>query len=255
MQAQSAKLKKAIVSGLSGTVAPALASHLAARGHVISAWDRTKLPTDDIAAAAEFFEATKPDWFFHLATGSPAWAESVADLCAQFSVKLVFTSSVSVFSWSRPGPFSPELIPDATEDYGRYKIECEERIRAANPDALIARLGWQIGDAVGSNNMVDFIAQEIQKHGEIRASDQWLPSCSFLDDTAEALVTLMENYAPGTYHIEANPGLSFFTIAQRLNRLHGSSWKIVQTDTPQQDGRLSETRIVLRPITARLGVD
>lgn len=80
-----------------------------------------------------------------------------------------------VFTDDAVGPFTPESVPDAREGYGFEKYTAEQQIRQANPDAVIARLGWQIGAAPGSNNMIDFLA----KQDVVRASEKWFPACSF----------------------------------------------------------------------------
>jgi dTDP-4-dehydrorhamnose reductase len=158
---------------------------------------------------------------------------------------------VSVFNGALPGPFSVERPADATDDYGRYKTECEHRVRAAHPEALIARLGWQIGDSPGSNNMVDFLCRTMLDKGQIEASDCWLPSCSFLEDTAAALHTLMLEFPAGLYQLEGNPGLSFFEIATRLNRLLGNDWSVSPTGQPAGDLRMIDHRCSIKPPVQR----
>jgi dTDP-4-dehydrorhamnose reductase len=218
-------------------------------------WDRRQIPTDQPALADDFIGHHQPDWFVHLATGDPAWAQSVAGVCRTRGVRFLFTSSVSVFNGGVSGPFSLEHPTDATDDYGRYKAECEHRVRGAHPDALIVRLGWQIGHSAGSNNMVDFLCQTMAEKGQIEASERWLPSCSFLEDTAAALHSLMLEHPPGLYQLEGNPGLSFHTIVTNLNRLGGHNWTVVPVDHPDRDIRMLDDRVKVAPISARLNVD
>ena len=62
---------KAIVTGMNGTVAPVLARTLIDAGHTVIAWDRSRVPTDNREAVRDFIHGEHPDWFFHVATGSP----------------------------------------------------------------------------------------------------------------------------------------------------------------------------------------
>lgn len=242
---------KLLVTGLNGTVAPAVAQQLQSRGHEVVGWNRAEVSPENPAEMSDFLHMVQPAAVLHCATGSSGWAEWLAHWCGVNHVKFVFTSTVSVFSWAEPGPFGLDKRPDATDEYGRYKIECEQRIQHSNPQALIARLGWQIGEIAGSNHMVDFLSWESEK-GVIEASQQWLPSCAFLADTAEALVELLEIHPAGVYHLEGNPGLSFYEIATRLKNKHQADWEIVSTDRPVQDGRLAgETRLKVGEITGR----
>lgn len=242
---------KIIITGLNGTVAPAVAQQLQSRGHEVVGWNRADISPDDPEQVKQFLEKVQPAAVLHCATGSPVWAEMLAHWCGANGVKFLFTSTVSVFSWAEPGPFGLEKRPDATDEYGRYKMECEERIQQSNPQAIIARLGWQIGEKAGSNNMVDFLSRASER-GAIEASQKWQPSCAFLADTAAALVELLESHPAGMYHLEGNPGLSFYEIATRLKHKHHTDWHIVPTDQPVQDGRLAgETRLKVGQIIGR----
>ncbi len=242
---------KTIVTGMHGTVAPVLAAVLAAQGDEVVPWDRERVPVDDPAAGRRFL--TGADVVFHLATGSVEWAETIARICAAEGIGLLYASSVAVFSSAQAGPFGVERKPEPTDDYGRYKLACEERILAACPDARVARLGWQIGDVRGSNNMIEFLWRAAETEGRIVAATTWIPSCAFLADTAEALRRLATGpFAGGVHHLEGNPGLSFHEIAERLRRRHQAPWRIVAGDEPVWDQRLSDERISVASIAGRL---
>lgn len=242
----------AIVTGMNGTVAPVVAERLQAHGHSTVAWNRAQVATDDPHSVRHFIRDIQPDWFLHIATGSPDWAELVAQVCAEEQIKFLFTSSVSVFSTQQEGPFGVDVQPAATDDYGAYKLECEQRVRRANPHAIIARLAWQIGLAAGSNNMIDFLQRTMATHGQIEASTQWYPACAFLEDTADSLHQLIATGTAGLYQLDGNPGLTFYQIVTKLNHLHGEPWTVVPTDMPVQNNRMLDDRIAVRPITARL---
>ena len=240
---------KIIITGMNGTVAPVLAQQLRADGHTVVGWNRNDVPPDDRGAVAHFLHSARPDALCHLATGSPEWAESLA----ASGIRMLYTGSVSVFSGEQRGPFDVDAEPQPNDDYGRYKLECERRILATNSRAIIARIGWQIGDSAGSNNMVDYLTRTNAETGGIDASENWMPSCSFLADTAAALATLLcDRAATGLYHLEGNPGLSFFEIANRLHERHGRSWDIRPAAEPRQDQRLIDARVRVAPITSRL---
>jgi dTDP-4-dehydrorhamnose reductase len=230
-----------------------VAEHIQAHGHEIVAWNRSQVATDDPQIVRDFIRSTRPDWFLHIATGSPDWTEWAAQVCAEDQIKFLFTSSVSVFSDQQHGPFGVDVQPAAADDYGAYKIACEQRVQHANPQAIIARLAWQIGTAPGSNNMIDFLHRTVQANGQIEASTHWYPACAFLEDTAGGVYRLIDTYEPGMYHLDGNPGLTFHQIVTSLNRLHGELWTIVPTATPVQNNRMLDDRISIKPITAHFG--
>ena len=251
---------KVIVTGGRGTVGSALASFLSARGDQVVLWDRDAVPIDQYQPMEDFVRREKPDVFFHLAiasqsTGKPneswhvnyEWSSELAWICRALGVRFIFTSSVMVFSNKAKGPFTLESVPDAPEGYGHEKRMAEQRVFHQNPDATVVRLGWQIGDAPGSNNMIDYF----EKHGTINANRRWLPACSFIQDTAAALAQLAAS-VPGLYMIDANTKWNFYEIACALNEKHADRWEIVPADDFIFDQRMIDPRVLIRPLNATL---
>ena len=243
---------RALVTGMNGTVAPALARRLRADGVEVVAWDRAAVSPDDPAAVSAFVARTAPDRILHVATGPADWAEALAREAAAVGAAFLFTSTVSVYGAAQRGPFAPGAAPAPDDDYGRYKLDAERRVVAAHPDAIVARLAWQIGDAPGSNTLTDFL-HRVSLRGPVEASTRWTPALAWLDDTADAVAALMAGAAPGTYHLDGNSGLSFYDVACRLREAVGAGWEVVPTLDPERDNRMTDPRIVVRPITDRLG--
>jgi dTDP-4-dehydrorhamnose reductase len=251
---------KAIITGGRGTVGSALASFLSARGNQVVLWDRNVVPIDCYQPMEDFVRRERPDVLFHLAIASQStgktneswlvnyeWTSELAWITRQLGVRFVFTSSVMVFSDKAKGPFTLESVPDAPEGYGYEKRVAEQRVFHQNPNAIVVRLGWQIGDAPGSNNMIDYF----EKHKAIKASPKWLPACSFVRDTAPTLASLA-TAEPGLYMMDANKKWSFFEIASALNKTHGNRWKIEANDEFVYDQRMIDSRVVVPPLNATL---
>ena len=241
---------KVLISGLNGTIAPVLAQFLEQAEHTIIAWDRSQVPSDDLPASRAFLQDEKPDWFFHLANGSPEWTELLSQQCAQQNTKFLFTSTVSVYSGKQVGPFSIDDVPEPDDDYGRYKLECEQRIRAVNPNALIARLAWQMGHSATGNQMVAHLHRVQAAEGQIEASVNWYPACAFLEDTAVALLDIMQNYKTGLFHLDGNPGLTFNEIVRHLTKIHPQLGPVVDTTEHVQNNRMLDGQIATNPITS-----
>lgn len=243
---------KVLVTGLGGTVAPALAAALSAHGHLVLPWDRRVVPIEDASATRSFLQRERPDAFCHLATGSPEWAALAATECAAAGIPFLFTSSVSVYSPAQVGPFRVDAAPEPDDDYGRYKLECERRVVAAHPDARIVRLGWQIGTDTRGNQMLAFLDRTQRETGGIAAGARWYPACSFLDDTASALIELLLDHPAGLYHLDGNPGLSFLELVTGLNRLMGYNWTITPEPAPARNHLLVDPRVPVAQVTRRL---
>ena len=246
-----------LITGLGGTLAPVLGEAFAGRGETVVGWDRGRVDPNDRAAGEALLDELDPAAVCHLAMGAEAWAATLAAWCRSRSRPFLFTSTAMVFDRAPDGPHRVGDPRTAKDDYGRYKIRCEDAIRGASNGAIVARIGWQIGEARGGNNMLEALYRMAEVSGAVRASRAWIPACSFMRDTADGLLTLLDRSEPGVYHLDANAdsALDFPTIARRLARRHGADWRIEVNDDYLHDQRLPDSRVALPPLTARLGPD
>jgi dTDP-4-dehydrorhamnose reductase len=253
-----------LVTGLRGTVGQALQARLRQDGVRVVGWDRSAVPIDQYDAMERFVAKTAPGAIVHLAIASSPtgrdneawlvnyeWPSQLAWITRQLGIRFVHASTVMVFSGTATGPFTVDSVPDATEGYGYEKRMAEQRVKAQNPHATIARLGWQIGEQPGSNNMIDFFDRETRAHGRVGASTRWRPACSFLDDTAEALARLLRA-APGCYLLDSNARWTFFEIARAISACHHDRWKVVPVEEPTQDQRMIDPRVAIASLATRL---
>lgn len=256
---------RAIITGARGTVGKALSHALEVHGHHVIPWDRDVVPIDNYRAMEEWVLSTRADTIYNLAIASKPtgrenegwlvnydWPSELAWITMLADIRFIYTSTAMVFTNAAKGPFDPTSPPDETEGYGGEKRRAEERVMAQNPQARVARLGWQIGKAAGSNNMIDFFEGNMARDGVVRTSARWLPACSFLEDTADALIRVRDMPA-GLYHIDGNrAGNDFHAVATALNKKHGGKWKIERTEDFVYDQRLMDERLPVGEIGERL---
>lgn len=230
-----------LITGLSGTLAPRLAEAAQHAGHEVLGWDRATTPVDDAGACQAWLQHCRADAIAHLALGPVAWASRLAAHAAQRERPFLFTSTAMVFHHEPDGPHAPHDARSACDDYGRYKIACEDAVLAAHPRAAVARIGWQIDADARGNNMLAHLDQWQQRDGRIAASRLWRPACSFMPDTAAALLALIEQEATGRFHLDSNaaPGHSFDAIVTALKRrFDRSAWAVEAVDGYRHDQRL-----------------
>lgn len=258
---------RAIVTGARGTVGRVLVERLRAAGHWVIGWDREAVSPGDAEQVRDFVHDVQPQVIFHLAIASQpsgltnegeiineSWPRQLAELAAEDGFRLVVTSTVMVFTDDAKGPFTVASEPDANEGYGLAKLKTERIVRAAHPDAVIARLGWQIGTEPGGNNMLSAFEDQQVKNGFVSASTKWLPACSFITDTCDALIRLSQAEA-GLYLIDSNEKWNYFEIASALSRLHGDRWKIVPNEDFVYDQRMIDSRVGMPTLARRLNVE
>lgn len=232
-----------LVTGMSGTVAPRFAGAARAAGHEVTPWSRAQVSPDDGDASQHLLDELSPEAIVHMAFGAESWAGQLAGHARRDGIPFVFTSTTMVFAARPNGPYTISSPRTATDEYGAYKIRCEDAIWSANPDAMIARLGYQIDPDGRGNNLVAHTDAQQTAGGTVRASRRWIPACAFLDDTATALLSLVADPQSGLHHLDANArtAWSHARILHSLADALGRSWEVVETDEPDHDQRLTDS--------------
>lgn len=246
---------KWLITGLGGTLAPMLAQAARARGVKVLGWNRHQIDPQDSAAAQAWLRHEAPDAIAHLALGPLSWAQQLAAHAAEAGKPFVLTSTAMVFDHQPDGPHAPADPRNARDDYGRSKIGCEDAVLAAHPQAMVARIGWQIDPAQPGNNMLMALDRWQAEQGEVAASRAWTPACSFMADTAAALAQLLCVPVPGVHHLDSNADEAWRfdqivrALQQACDRPH---WRLRVHDDYRHDQRLVGGPTRLPPLSQRL---
>jgi dTDP-4-dehydrorhamnose reductase len=235
----------AYLTGMTGTVAPVLATTLSKHGYRIVGKHHRIEKDEDILVSLDDLNTTKPRIMVHLALGPIAWAKALALWAYQQQTKFVYVSTASVYDDQGNGPYTIHSPVEAKQGYGLYKFQCEQAVMEVNPLAYIVRIGWQIDPLCSetSNNMFRFFAEQIHTQGKIVVSNQFFPSASFLPDTTEAMYRMIQSYSPGLYFINGNRHLSLYDIAVRLNEKYQQSWVVEKLDNFKRNDMLIDPRL------------
>lgn len=248
---------KWMITGLGGTLAPHLARAAASAGLQVVGWNRTRVDPDDVAGGARFLAAEKPDAIAHLGMGSADWAARLAAEAQARGIPFVFTSTAMVFDSVPDGPHAIDAERNAKDPYGQYKIACESAVLSAYPDASVARIGWQIDPQQPGNNMLMALDAWQAKEGHVAASRAWTPACSFMQDTAAALMKLLEQPTPGVVHLDSNAdeAHSFDRIVASMKLVFArDAWVLRAHEDYRHDQRLVGSTGWVPPLSARLPI-
>lgn len=231
-----------LITGLNGSLAPRVAQAARRLGYTVAGWDRSAVSPDDLQAVARHLEDIKPKAIVHLAMGAESWAAALAKYALRHEISFVFTSTAMVFDHVPDGPHAADEQRTAKDDYGRYKMRCEDAVLDANSTAMVARIGWQMDPVVVGNNMLHALDGWQERDGCVGASSAWRPACSFMTDTADALMDLLKSPRPGVLHLDSNAqeGHTFDRIAAALAvRFERPQWKIRVHQDYAHDQRLA----------------
>ncbi len=241
-----------IFTGMNGTVAPVVATTFEANDIRVIAYDRTVVSTTDENQIKEFIKASQPKALFHFATGPLEWAELLAKITFELDVQMIYISTISVFdSKLSQAPYTPDMEPTAQDEYGKYKANSEKAVLAANPNASVYRLSWQITNSVSNNGILRFIKEQMDRQGEMRASRSYYPSAAFLTDTADAVYDTWTRLGNGIYHMNSNDNVSFYDLIVYLAKQY--DWIVVNDKAKaSRDHRMIDERVKIKKLSEYL---
>lgn len=240
---------KIIITGTGGSVGPHVVNKFSNEGWTVYPWNRNVVNPGNPKAVEEFVLGIQPDAIIHLATGSHNWTEQLSALSKKYGARFLYSSSVSVWSDSAPAPLTVDSAVDGDSEYAKYKYEGELRSLKVNPDAYIARLGWQISRDKTVNSMTRYLNELMEREGVIHCSTSWFPSCSFVEDTAAALYNIITDQNPGLFLVNSNENLNFYNIVEMVLREFPESVPGGKTDTSNpfsMDNRMFDARVKIR---------
>jgi dTDP-4-dehydrorhamnose reductase len=252
------------ITGAGGTLGSALKGAIINRGDHPIAWDRVKCPPDNSDAIREYLYEVKPDLMIHAAVPSTPtdrreegilvmvnWPKQIAAVCKELAIPFMYISTVMVYTSKNQGPYNVKSLPDETKGYGHEKLLGEQACVKANPDTRIVRLGWQIQDLPEGNSMTAYLQNQFEDDGLIRASTKWIPACSYVEDSAEAILAIPEK--PGVYLLDGNhSNMNFYDIACSLSRTLHMNWRVEAVSDFIYNQRMEDNRIMVPDIATHL---
>jgi dTDP-4-dehydrorhamnose reductase len=128
----------------------------------------------------------------------------LARLAVSYGARVVHVSTDLVFGAEPPQEerYTPEDVPAPLSIYGHSKVDGEERVRKADPEALVCRLPLLYGDSFGRGlGASDGLLAALER-GEtpVLFDDEWRTPLG-VADAARALVELARGELAGTLHL------------------------------------------------------
>ena len=132
------------------------------------------------------------------------WSSVAAEAGARF----VHISTDAVFDGSRAELYteSDETAPESA--YGRTKVQGEQAVLAANPDALVLRVNFFGWSRSKNSGILDFFVNAFTHHTPITGFQDYVVSSLYVGDFAEAMMELVERGASGVFHAVSSTPLS-----------------------------------------------
>lgn len=253
---------KIIITGANGMVARAAIAHCRSLDDYVIGLTRAELDVSDLDAVKTMVADAKPDAVLNCAAftdvdGSEsnerlAFAanadgpENLAIVARETGAKLLTISTDYVFDGEKDSHYVEDDPPKPISVYGRSKFKGEQRVAAANPDAIIVRSGWIYGP--GGTNFLSVMPRLLAEGKSLTVVSDSLGTPTYAVDLVRRMRELVEIETGGTFHItNAGVGTTYYGYGLKICEIKGYDASLL---TPMTDAELK--RPAQRPANSRL---
>jgi dTDP-4-dehydrorhamnose reductase len=130
--------------------------------------------------------------------------------CARAGARLIHISTDYVFDGdfgdAAPRPYEPGEATRPLSVYGRTKLDGENAVLAASPEALVVRTAWVYTGAAGGSDFVAVMRDKAAGSGAVEVVDDQVGSPTYVGDLADALLALARAWPAARVLHAANSG-------------------------------------------------
>lgn len=201
-----------------------------------------RLDLTDAEAVAVWFRQWSPDGVIHTAALSlpnrceqhpdlsyavnVRASETLATLCRDRGIPLVFTSTEQVFD-GQAAPYDETRLPNPINTYGRHKLEAEQRLWAIYPDATLCRVPLLYGPPSpgGTCFLQEFLSRWRAGQTLSLFTDEYRTP-AYVEDVAAGLLLALD-HAGILLHLGGPERLSRYEFGLRMAEVFGLDARLI----------------------------
>jgi dTDP-4-dehydrorhamnose reductase len=153
--------------------------------------------------------------------------EKLANYVAKGGARLVHISTDAVFDGTR-GNYTEEDKPNPLSVYARSKLDGEQAVQQANPDAVIARVniyGWSLS---GRRSLAEWFVNNLSAENSIMGFTDVYFCPLHVKHLAKILLLMLERELKGMYHVVSSECCSKFDFGRRLAGLFSLDESLIE---------------------------
>jgi dTDP-4-dehydrorhamnose reductase len=217
-----------LITGAGGQLGRDLQQVLA--GEQLIALDHAALDIGDRNAVEHAVQTARPHWVINSAAFNDVdgaetnpdaafrinseGAGYLAEASNSIGAALMHVSTDYVFDGRKGSPYVEGDVPNPLSVYGRSKFAGEQRVLAANANAIVARTAWLYGRH--GKNFVKSILAASQKGGPLKVVSDQIGSPTATADLARAIAHLIKRPLRGMLHVVNAGSCSRYEFAKAI---------------------------------------
>jgi len=252
---------KLLITGASGLLGINLALEVMDEHEVIGI-DRGRLKSApfqvfnaDILKTNEInsiLDSISPDWFINCAAlanlekceEDPVQARilntelprDLATACAKRKIPFIHLSTDSVFDGTKEGVYTEEDEPNPLGVYSKTKLDGEQAVGQANPQAIIARVnfyGWSLG---AKRSLPEFFVNNLNIGRNVNGFTDVIFCPMWVNHLAQTLVAMLEKDLHGLYHVVGTQPMSKYQFGVEVARRFGLKESLILPGSVEMSG-------------------
>ena len=255
-----------LITGASGLLGINLALEAAEDGHTVFGQVHSRPLTNDLLppafsaiqadllaphAVERLLEQTQPDWVIHCAAlanleaceAAPEQARELntevprklAQHVARGGARLLHVSTDAVFDGQR-GNYSEEDAPNPLSIYARTKLESEQAVMQADPQAIIARVnlfGWSL---TGKRSLGEFFFYNLQAGKPVMGFTDVFFCPLLANHLGTIFLQMLDQRLSGLYHVVSSQCISKYDFGLAIARKFGLDESLISPASVEQGG-------------------
>ena len=145
----------------------------------------------------------------------------LASACAKRNTKFIHLSTDAVFDGTKEGAYTEDDEPNPQGVYSQTKLDSEQAVQDANPQAIIARVnffGWSLS---GYRSLGEFFVNNLSKGNNVNGFTDVIFCPMWVNHLAQTLIAMLEKDMHGLYHVVGEQPMNKYQFGVEVARRFG----------------------------------